>query len=81
YGVNLFDRKGRGARLTPVGQSLHRITAQLFGLEEEARILLAGTKWAVRGHLRVAADSAYHVMPVLAAMRDRHRSLSFQLRI
>lgn len=81
YGVNLFDRKGRGARLTPVGQSLHRITAQLFGLEEEARILLAGTKWAVRGHLRVAADSAYHVMPVLAAMRDRHRGLSFQLRI
>jgi aminoethylphosphonate catabolism LysR family transcriptional regulator len=81
YGVHLFDRKGRGARLTPMGQSLHRITAQIFALEEEARILLTGTKWAVRGHLRVAADSAYHVIPVLAAMRDRHRGLSFQLRI
>jgi aminoethylphosphonate catabolism LysR family transcriptional regulator len=81
YGVHLFDRKGRGARLTPIGQSLHRITAQIFELEEEARLLLAGTKWAVRGHLRVAADSAYHVIPVLSAMRERHRGLSFELRI
>lgn len=81
YGVNLFDRKGRGAQLTPIGQSLHRITAQLFAAEEEARILLAGTRWAVRGHLRVAADSAYHAIPVLAAMRDQHRGLSFQLRV
>jgi LysR family transcriptional regulator, low CO2-responsive transcriptional regulator len=81
YGVNLFNRKGRGARLTPIGQSLHRITAQIFSAEEEARTLLAGTSGTVRGHLRVAADSPYHVIPVLAAMRDRHRGLSFQLRI
>jgi aminoethylphosphonate catabolism LysR family transcriptional regulator len=81
YGVSLFDRKGRGTQLTPMGQSLHRITVQLFGLEEEARLLLAGTKWAVRGHLRVAADSAYQAIPVLAEMRKRRRGLSFQLRI
>ncbi len=81
YGVSLFDRRGRGARLTPLGQSLHRITTQVFAAEEEARMLLAGNRWAVRGHLRVAADSAYHAMPVLAAMRAQHRGLSFELKI
>jgi LysR family transcriptional regulator, low CO2-responsive transcriptional regulator len=81
YGVSLFDRKERGARPTPLGQSLYQLTTQLFAMEEQARVLLAGTKWAVRGHLRVAADSAYHIIPVLAAMRDHHRGLSFQLRI
>ncbi|WP_158266809.1 LysR substrate-binding domain-containing protein [Alsobacter soli] len=81
YGVSLFDRKGRGAQLTPLGHSLHQITTTLFQAEDEARDLLAGNRWVTRGHLRVAADSAYHVMPVLAAMRDRHRGLTFQMRI
>ena len=81
YGVGLFDRKGRGTRLTPLGQSLHRITGELFAAEEEARMLLAGSRWAVRGLLRVAADNAHHVMPVLAAMRARHRGLTFALKI
>ena len=61
YGVGLFARKGRGVQLTPAGQSLHAITTRLFAAEEEAQALLAGSRALTRGHLRVSADSAYHV--------------------
>ena len=81
YGVALFDRRGRGASLTPLGQSLHAVTARLFAAEEEARALLAGEATLMRGHLRIAADSASHVMPILARIRERHAGLTFSLAI
>jgi aminoethylphosphonate catabolism LysR family transcriptional regulator len=81
YGTGLFDRHGRGVRLTPVGQSLHAVTTRLFAAEEEARALLAGNRALTRGHLRVSADSAYHVMPILAALKRRHAGLTFSLQI
>jgi len=81
YGVALFDRLGRGAGLTPLGQSLHAVTARLFAAEEEARALLAGEATLMRGHLRIAADSASHVMPILARIRERHAGLTFSLAI
>ena len=81
YGVGLFARKGRGVQLTPVGQSLHAITARLFAAEDEAQALLAGSRALTRGHLRVSADSAYHVMPILAALKGRHAGLTFSLKI
>ncbi|MGL4322844.1 MAG: LysR substrate-binding domain-containing protein [Beijerinckiaceae bacterium] len=81
YGVSLFDRRGRGVQLTPLGQSLQQITSRMFAAEDEARALLAGNRWVLRGHLRVAADSAHHAIPVLAAMRRRHSGLTFELQI
>src|SRR5688572_32780271 len=81
YGVGLFDRKGRGVRLTPVGQSLYAVTGRLFAAEEEAQALLAGSRALTRGHLRVSADSAYHVMPILAELKRRHEGLTFTLKI
>jgi aminoethylphosphonate catabolism LysR family transcriptional regulator len=81
YSVGLFDRQGRGVRLTPSGQSLFAVTTRLFAAEEEARALLTGGKALTRGHLRVSADSAYHVMPILAALRQRHEGLTFTLKI
>lgn len=81
YGVGLFARKGRGVRLTPVGQSLQAITTRLFAAEDEAQALLAGSRALTRGHLRVSADSAYHVMPILAELKRHHAGLTFALRI
>jgi aminoethylphosphonate catabolism LysR family transcriptional regulator len=81
YGVGLFDRKGRGVRLTPVGQSLYAVTGRLFAAEEEAQALLAGSRALTRGHLRVSADSAYHVMPILKELKRRHDGLTFSLKI
>jgi aminoethylphosphonate catabolism LysR family transcriptional regulator len=81
YRVRLFERRGRGAQLTNIGQNLFAITQRLFQLEVEAQSLLSGTKALLRGHLRVAADSAYHVMPILAQLKQRHGGLSFSLSI
>jgi len=81
YAVDLFDRSGRGVRMTPAGQSLYAITTRLIGAEEEARALLSGGRALTRGHLRVSADSAYHVMPILAELKRRHRGLTFTHKI
>lgn len=81
YGVALFDRRGRGVSPTPLGHGLHVLTTRLFAAEEEARALLAGSATLLRGHLRIAADSATHVMPILATMKARHAGLTFSLLI
>ena len=81
YGVALFDRRGKGVSLTPLGQSLHAVTSRMAAAEAEARALLAGEATLLRGHLRIAADSAAHVMPILARLRDRHAGLTFSLAI
>jgi aminoethylphosphonate catabolism LysR family transcriptional regulator len=81
YAVDLFDRRGRGVRMTPTGQSLFTLTTRLIAAEEEARALLTGGRALTRGHLRVSADSAYHVMPILAELKRLHSGLTFTLKI
>ena len=81
YGIGLFNRRGRGVQMTPAGQSLFSITTRLFAASEEAHALLAGSRDLTRGHLRVSADSAYHVIPILAELKKRHAGLTFTLKI
>lgn len=81
YGVRLFDRIGRQIKLTPLGQSLYVITARMFAAEDEAQALLDGTRTLMRGHLRIAADSATLVMPALARLRERAAGMTFSISI
>jgi LysR family transcriptional regulator, low CO2-responsive transcriptional regulator len=81
YGTRLFERRGRGVQLTEMGRNLFALTQRLFALEQEAQALLAGAKALRRGHLRVSADSAYHAIPILAEMKNRHQGLTFGLKI
>ena len=81
YGVRLFDRRGRQVVPTETGRQLQGITARLFAVQDEAQALLAGEQTLTRGHLRIAADSAHHVMPIMAALRERARSVTFALAI
>jgi LysR family transcriptional regulator, low CO2-responsive transcriptional regulator len=81
HDIRLFDRRGRSVPLTPLGQNLHSITARLFAAEEDANALLVGARNLARGHLRVAADSAAHVMPLLAKLKQRHPGLTFSLAV
>jgi aminoethylphosphonate catabolism LysR family transcriptional regulator len=77
----LFDRRSRKVVLTTVGQRLFDVTARLFAAEAEARGLLQGVRTQARGHLRIAADSAAHVLPVLAAMKAAGAAPTFNLSI
>ena len=70
---------GRTVSLTPLGHRLVEITTRLFGAEEEANALLSGARTLVTGHLRIAADSAAHAMPLLAELKRRHGGLTFSL--
>lgn len=81
HDARLFERRGRGVMLTPLGRRLLDITTRLFVAEDEARALLEGTKALGRGHLRIAADSATHAMPLLATLRQRHAGVTFSLTI
>jgi aminoethylphosphonate catabolism LysR family transcriptional regulator len=81
HGVSLFNRRGRSVQLTPLGQNLAQVTTRLFAAADEAQALLAGAEVVRRGHLRIAADSATHVMPILARLKRRHTGLTFSLTI
>jgi LysR family transcriptional regulator, low CO2-responsive transcriptional regulator len=79
--VSLFDRKRRGVVLTPIGKRLLDVTTRIFAAEEEARDLLQGARTVQKGHLRIAADNASHVMPVLAQLRTANPGLTFSMTI
>lgn len=81
YGVRLFERRGRSVQLTDLGRNLYDLTQRLFSLQDETEALLSGTKALARGHLRVFADNAYHVMPILAGLKRAYGGLTFSLSI
>jgi LysR family transcriptional regulator, low CO2-responsive transcriptional regulator len=81
YGVELFERRGRGIAATDLGRHLLEITRRYFNLESEAEELLSATRGLTRGHLRVGADAPYHVMGALAAFNRRYPKLTLSLSI
>ena len=72
YDVLLFNREKRRVALTGAGERLLAITRRLFEAEREAAELLAETRALRSGRLRVIADSAHHLLHVLAAFRRAH---------
>jgi aminoethylphosphonate catabolism LysR family transcriptional regulator len=80
-GVNFLERKPRGVGLTDEGRALFEVTSRLFAAEAEARSLLRGEGLRIGGHLRIAADGAFHPVPIMAAMKAARPQLTFALSI
>jgi len=80
-GVALFERGGRGVRLTPAGEQLFAATRKLAEAMDEVSRLLSNNRAPSRAHLRIAADSAVHVLPILAELKKSTASLGFSLHI
>lgn len=80
-GVPLLERGGRGIRLTAAGQELFGATRKLAEAMDEVGRVLASSRVPARGHLRIAADSAVHVLPVLAELKKGSAPVSFSLHI
>jgi aminoethylphosphonate catabolism LysR family transcriptional regulator len=81
YGAALFVRRARGIALTDLGEALLEITRRLFTLEEQATELLSRARELTVGQLRLGADSPYHVVPFLAAFRQRYPRIELRLSI
>lgn len=80
-GAPLLERGGRGVRLTGAGEELFAATRKLAAAMDEIGRLLATGRPSQRGHLRIATDSAVHVLPVLAELKKSTASLGFSLHI
>lgn len=80
-GRPLFVRARRRIRLTPAGEQLYAATTRLSDAVEAVAAVLGAARDPVGGQLRVAADSAVHVIPVLADMRRQSQSFTFRIRI
>ena len=72
YDVLLFDRRKKQIALTPAGEALLAVTRRLFEAEREAAELLSEARGLRSGHLRIVADSAHHLLHILAAFRARY---------
>lgn len=80
-GISLFERKPKGAIVTPEGEVLFELTTRLFSAETEVRNFLRAEAENAGGHLRVAADGPYLPLPIMERMRKARPRLRFALSI
>lgn len=71
YNVHLFDRRKKQVRLTTEGEALATITRRMFENERQALELLSESRALRDGELRIVADSAHHLLRVLARFRTK----------
>ncbi len=80
YDLLLFNRHKRRITLTPAGEKLLEITNRLFENERQARELLSESRALGTGTLRIIADSAHHVNPVLGRFRTKYPNIKITMR-
>ena len=72
YDVLLFNRGRRVISLTAVGQKLFLLTKRFFEIEQEIEEYISETRVEMDGRIRIIADSAHHVTPILTEFRKRY---------
>lgn len=68
----LFRREKRHVHLTEAGEGLFRLTKQLFEIENNIAEYLDQSTAALKGKLRIVADSALHVTDAISDFRRRN---------
>lgn len=81
YQITLLRRTARRVELTEEGRKLAAITRAMFGLAEEAQVMLEANRQLLTGRLEVAADGPHLVMPMLASLRARYPGITVNLRL
>ncbi len=80
-GTSLFERAGRGITLTAPGRQLLEATQKLAAAIDDVTAVLSGDLKTQGGLLRISADSAIHVLPVLSAMKSASSKFEFAIKI
>lgn len=81
HGVRLFEREGRGLRLTPAGQDLLSVTEKLLRAAEEVDDALRRPISFDGGRLRLLSDSTALAVDLIGRLRQRHPSIEVSLQI
>lgn len=81
YQITLLRRTARRVELTEEGTRLAAITRAMFGLVDEAQVMLEANRQLLTGRLEVAADGPHLVMPMLASLRERYPGITVNLRL
>jgi len=82
-GVSLFDRSGRGVRLSSAGRRLLEESSRLIAGRDRVVRELAGAS-GLRGSVRIGvAETIVHTLltPLLARLRDAHPAARFELTV
>ncbi|MGI9422166.1 MAG: LysR substrate-binding domain-containing protein, partial [Hyphomicrobiaceae bacterium] len=74
-------RIGRRIQLTAHGEALFGATSKLSTAIDEVGEVLRDQQSGLQGHLRMSADSAIHVIPILAELKRQTSTFGFSLRI
>ncbi|MCV2864955.1 LysR substrate-binding domain-containing protein [Albidovulum sediminicola] len=80
YDILLFNRHKKQVVLTPAGERLLEITRRLFDNEQQALELLSESRALRAGTLRIVADSAHHLLHILARFRQRYPGVRIAMR-
>ena len=80
YDVLLFNRQKKQVVLTPAGELLLAITRRLFDSEQQALELLSENRSLRSGTLRIVADSAHHLLHILALFRAKYPGVRIAVR-
>ena len=81
YGIELFYRRGRTVKLTPLGEQLFELAQRIFALETETVHLLEDSGELKSGHLRVGAVGPFHVTEMLARFNRRFPGVQVSVRV
>ena len=81
YGIELFYRRGRTVRLTPLGEQLFELAKRIFDLENETVHLLEDSGELKSGNLRVGAVGPFHVTEMLARFNRRYPGMQVSVRV
>jgi aminoethylphosphonate catabolism LysR family transcriptional regulator len=81
YGVELFHRRGHDLALTDVGNQLFEISAHIFGLLDEAQEVLTSVSQLRGGQLRLAADSPFFIMDLLASFKSAYPQMTVSVEV
>lgn len=80
YDVLLFNRIKKQVTITAQGLELLEITNRLFENTRQAQELLSESRALSSGTLRIIADSAHHVNPILGRFRAKYPGIKIAMR-
>lgn len=80
YDVLLFNRQRKQVVLTRAGEQLLAVTRRMFETETQAMELLSESRALRAGQLSIMADAVHHVLPIVAAFRERYPGVRILLR-